>query len=510
MVDKQRIHAFAIKYHTLYVNPQTEEKDVFDAFADQCFAFGFEMDCGKRFKGTYSSAAFNNNDALDRIIESVDDIELLGSAIFSHWRYVTHWSYNEHLLDDAHRQWFITAFERLAVITGEPDMYPFIFEGELEKLQLISNTICCGPYPEPDKEVEQHLTITSDGRVWLSRYAFGDPGMEHTLIERKHFSVSKDAVMKIMDAVSEYFSNEYDIDFVTDVGSWNLTLTNTDGRQYKITGPLYLDLQTAQGGLSDIIRSQLKRNDLYLFDGNPDAISKIDIHYHRHTKIMPGVKPEGVTWEYVTWDYNERLTLNRESETIEHFREIGSGCTVKKIYYVEEGVSSFLDDMGIDAFSEVIGNPADVINNPLERKDYTITIETKHGIVRKINGTYDKNGLPSDWPDFMDNLFEFITSYGIGELFDPHVYGKAKRRQSDYIFCNVTFEEGGRTYYYIADNDIFEEGDWVVVPAGQDNHEAIVRIESIEYHPAEEAPFPIEKTKHILRKHEEDEDDSKD
>ena len=67
-----------------------------------------------------------------------------------------------------------------------------------------------------------------------------------------------------------------------------------------------------------------------------------------------------------------------------------------------------------------------------------------------------------------------------------------------------------RDSYYIADNDKFEEGDWVVVPAGQDNHEAIVRIESIEYHPAEEAPFPIEKTKHILRKYEEDDDDSKD
>ena len=68
-------------------------------------------------------------------------------------------------------------------------------------------------------------------------------------------------------------------------------------------------------------------------------------------------------------------------------------------------------------------------------------------------------------------------------------------------FCNVEFEEGGRTYCYLADSDEYSVGDLVVVPAGRDNHEAVARIESIEYHPAEEAPFPIEKTKRIIRKH---------
>ncbi len=51
------------------------------------------------------------------------------------------------------------------------------------------------------------------------------------------------------------------------------------------------------------------------------------------------------------------------------------------------------------------------------------------------------------------------------------------------------------------------EGDLVVVPAGPDNHEAVVRIETIEYHSEDEAPFPVDKTKHILRKYEEDDDE---
>jgi hypothetical protein len=69
----------------------------------------------------------------------------------------------------------------------------------------------------------------------------------------------------------------------------------------------------------------------------------------------------------------------------------------------------------------------------------------------------------------------------------------------------VEFEDGGRTYCYLADSDDFCEGDLVVVPAGPDNHEAVVRIESIEYHSSESAPFPVEKIKHIQRKYEENE-----
>lgn len=509
MATNKEIHDFAVKYHSLYVNPQTTEREVEEGFADECFSFGFEMDCGNKFIETFSSDAFYKNNELDKVIDSIDDVALLGSAIFSHWRYVTHWADYSSTLDEEHRPWFITAFGRLAVITEEEDVNTFIFEGRLQKIQLISNNICYGPCPEPDDEVEQHLTITADARVWFSRYRYGAVGDKYELIEKQCYSVTTEVVNEIMAAVSGYFGDEYYIDFVTDVGSWDLLLTNTDGHTFKIVGPLCHDLQTASGGLSEIIRSKLERNDLFMFDGNPDAVTRIEIKYHRNTKIKPGVIPEGVTWEYVTWDYNEALIIDRSSETLKHVREIGSGCKITNIYYVQEGITSFLDDIDVNAFSEVKGNPPDAVDNPLEIKEYTITVVTKHGNERVVTGTFDKNGLPTDWPDYINDIYEFMAFYGLGELFDERVYGKAKRRRSDFIFCNVEFERGGRTYCYLADSDEYCEGDLVIVPAGPDNHEAVVRIESLEYRSAEDAPFPIEKTKHIIRKYEDDaEDDS--
>lgn len=268
MAEMKIIHDFAVKYHSLYVDPQTTELDVEKGFAKQCFALGFKMDCGNSFIDAFSADAFNKVEELDKVIDEIDDVQLLGSAIFSHWRYVTHWDDYSHLLNNEHRLWFIAAFGRLAVLTEEDDS-TFIFEGTLKKIRLVSKNIRFGHCPKPEDEVEQHLTITADGRVWLSRYRYGVFGSKHKLIEKLSFSVSPKAVEKIMGAVADYFGNEYSMEIVSDVGSWNLVLTNTEGKIFNITGPLYHDLQTAAGGLSDIIRTNLNRNDLFAFDGNP-------------------------------------------------------------------------------------------------------------------------------------------------------------------------------------------------------------------------------------------------
>ncbi|HOJ12192.1 MAG TPA: hypothetical protein PK733_16605 [Clostridiales bacterium] len=66
------------------------------------------------------------------------------------------------------------------------------------------------------------------------------------------------------------------------------------------------------------------------------------------------------------------------------------------------------------------------------------------------------------------------------------------------MFCSVEFTEGGKSYYYISDDDTIEVGDLVIVPVGKDEHTATVEVVNIEYFSEEKAPFPIEKAKHII------------
>ena len=133
---------------------------------------------------------------------------------------------------------------------------PHNFKGKLRKIRIVSNNLGYGPCPEPDEEIEQRLTITSAGKVWLSRYCYGDFNGDQKLLNKTTFSISEDAAAVIMSAMTEYFSIDYDISFATDVGSWDLELTNEDGKIFRMTGSLFKDLIVPGGGLSDIIREK--------------------------------------------------------------------------------------------------------------------------------------------------------------------------------------------------------------------------------------------------------------
>lgn len=507
MADTKQIHEFALKWCDKFRDQNIHYIELVDHYlADDCAELGFKMDCGHAFAEKYGDAA-RNSDALDRIIDDVDDIPLLGSAIYSQWRYFNHWAYSgAEILKPQNRAWFILALSRLALLTGDT---PFIFQGEPQKIRIVSNSICYGPPPEPEDEVEQHLTINAEGRVWFSAYNFGEGFGRYKKNRSQMFKIDKAVADKVLNSVASYFSGKYEELFATDIGDWVMEITNTDGEIYKFRGSLCADFEVNGVDLSDMVREALGMDDLYVFDGNnkPDRVDRVTVDYHRITKIK-SQQPVSETAEYVTWDYTERLVLDRESETVEHIQNIGSGCVISRKLYVQGGVESLLDDIDADdLFGEIEGNPDDVVDTPLESKDYTIIVDFKKGPQRIIQGTYDKKALPEFWGDFANDVWQFIRFYGFGEILDPAVYEKMKRRKQDYIYCSVEFEEGYKSYYYIADDDNIAVGDYVVVPIGKDNHHSVAEVVKIEYFAEEDVPLPLERTKHIIRKCTDTDDD---
>ncbi|WP_051131574.1 hypothetical protein [Oscillibacter ruminantium] len=392
--------------------------------------------------------------------------------------------------------------------TQENPMVPR-FTGTPSKMLLRCEECFFSRPADTGEEARQSVSIHADGRVFVSRFFFDDADMLRQSQKRSVAKIDAKTAQWLLERTVQYYRDRQEETIVCDAGSWELTITNTDGESFCYSGALIEDA-TEDESLSNLIRDNLDNQELWLFDGNPDRLDSIVVRYHRITKIKPGVIPPDVTWEYATWDYTEQLSIDRKTETLEHIMCVGSGCVITNQYYVEEGVSGFLDAISVSALSCIKGNPPDVIVNPMETRDYEIEIHTKLGNYRVVTGTFDRDGLPGDWADFINDIYEFISFYGVGELFDTRLYNKPRRRQSDLIFCNVQFEEYGKTYCYLTDNDELCEGDRVVVPAGTDNHEAIARIESIEYHSAENAPYPLEKVKKIIREYVADDDDADD
>lgn len=70
-----------------------------------------------------------------------------------------------------------------------------------------------------------------------------------------------------------------------------------------------------------------------------------------------------------------------------------------------------------------------------------------------------------------------------------------------YTFVGVIFTFANYHYYYLTNDDTISIGDYVVAPVGTDNKECVGKVVSVEKHLHISVPFPIEKTKWIIRKY---------
>lgn len=117
---KKKIHEFAEKYYHIFLDPKTTSADVDEPFfGDECARVGFEMDCGKTFTGYYEEKSMYDTSGLMEVINDIYDPMVLGSGIFSKWRYITHWSFCSSCLDEDNRLWFSLALKKLMDLTEE-------------------------------------------------------------------------------------------------------------------------------------------------------------------------------------------------------------------------------------------------------------------------------------------------------------------------------------------------------------------------------------------------------
>lgn len=494
---KEQIHAFANHYFDIFRDPKASNFQVEEGFAEKCFALGFEMDSGNSFCEKYPKA-FNDYSELDKIIEEIDDPQFLGTAIFSQWRYITHWSYCSHPLDEQYRPWFITAFGRLVTITSEDNSPPYVFHGNVKKVKIHSNNMGYGFLPREGTEVEQHLTITDDGRVWLTRYAISEDlnFAKLTKTEQRQFKISSDKAKFLLDKYTKYFRDEYEISFATDVGSFEMQITDDEGKTAYFIGPLICEFEVDGYDLSQLTRDTVEDQTLFVFDNNEfERIERITIDHEHKKKI---VAADG---QVVTWNPTNHIVIDRKTDTIEYTYNIGTECDVTRKYHVAQGVSNFLDELEYqNLFVEFEEKELDAIIPEDDEATYTATVDFLRGPSRFVAGRYDKQGLPIDWPEFIEDLYDFMSFYGFGEMFDEKQYGRTYRKTNDYIFLSVRFGEYGKTYYYLTEDDTIQVGDQVVVPVGSEGKERIVEVAKKEYYSSDRVPMPIEKVKSIVGK----------
>lgn len=486
------LHEFAEEYLEIYSDLEENYYYLENEFADRCEYLDLKMDCGKGYERLFPDT-LQDLGKFENSLEIVKDPELLGSAIFSQWRYVTYWSGEgfQGLKNEFYRSWFIMAFKKLKELTENPC---YIEKPEKSnRIRIRSNCMCYGPGPEIGEEIEQHITVGLDGKVEYTAFMYEEKAV-YRRSTKEEFRISPEDAAKLLSYISDYFADEsHLIPLATDIGSWDILISNESGEQYYTTGSLYEDLFYKEVGLSQLVREILKCPYLMVFDGRDlsKSIEKICIDYGR-TVLRESVKSK----------YTESITIDRQTETIEYLRRTAEGYELKNLYYVKDEIGPFLDSIDPIGLFGTINDFDETVSVSEHDNDavYQITVDFAYGDSKTFEGWYDKTGLPSDWDHFIEKLLDFLHSFGEWELFKAKQYNKHRRKKGDYIFLSVIFDEWSKEYYYLTDDDSIEEYDEVLVPVGKNNKEEIVEVVKKEYFAESEVPMPLEKVKKVIRK----------
>ena len=111
-INNKRVHSFAAR---ALKQIDAHNKNFYD-WGDEFEKLGFDMDFGNEFCKVYP-LALESSSELEKIIDKVSDIALLGSAIYSKWRYAVYWQLVIDVSEDD-RAWFKIALEHLLLISA--------------------------------------------------------------------------------------------------------------------------------------------------------------------------------------------------------------------------------------------------------------------------------------------------------------------------------------------------------------------------------------------------------
>jgi hypothetical protein len=90
-------------------------------------------------------------------------------------------------------------------------------------------------------------------------------------------------------------------------------------------------------------------------------------------------------------------------------------------------------------------------------------------------------------------MFAFGNFINLGGFMNAMKPGEVK-------YCGVEFSGSGKVYHYRTTDLRIAVDDIVIVPVGHDNYEREATVKTVEFCHWDDTPYPLEKTKEILRK----------
>lgn len=363
------------------------------------------------------------------------------------------------------------------------------FYGTLEKIRIRS---CRATDPSlPGFNEEQLLEITRDGEVKLTQKAPSGT-------EKNKIHISQADADSVFAAFSETFASYRKERIPSISGHWRVRLLTDDNEVYFYHGANGQDYRYHDESLTDILRQRTGMPGLFGLSVKTETKSKVkSIEISLEQTATNEVKDK-YTSEYgiCIHDTNEWLLISSEG-TLTYNRRIANIGRISLQYELKDKVTEFLKLYeGRNVFSRPKGHSPDTVQDEI-RKTYKMVVTRDDGDTSVLEGSFDKNGLPGDWADFVGRLTDFFQDQSLGILFDSRSYNKVLRKNDEVAFCGVDIDGVVRTRYYRCGDEICED-DTVVVPTPMKHTMAIGRVVEVRHYPKDQVPKDMARTQEIL------------
>ena len=363
------------------------------------------------------------------------------------------------------------------------------FYGTLEKIRFRS---CRATDPSlPGFNEEQLLEITRDGEVKLTQKAPSGT-------EKNKIHISQADADSVFAAFSETFASYRKERIPSISGHWRVRLLTDDNEVYFYHGANGQDYRYHDESLTDILRQRTGMPGLFGLSVKTETKSKVkSIEISLEQTATNEVKDKYAS-EYgiCIHDTNEWLLISSEG-TLTYNRRIANIGRISLQYELKDKVTEFLKLYeGRNVFSRPKGHSPDTVQDEI-RKTYKMVVTRDDGDTSVLEGSFDKNGLPGDWADFVGRLTDFFQDQSLGILFDSRSYNKVLRKNDEVAFCGVDIDGVVRTRYYRCGDEICED-DTVVVPTPMKHTMAIGRVVEVRHYPKDQVPKDMARTQEIL------------
>ena len=363
------------------------------------------------------------------------------------------------------------------------------FHGPLKKIRIRS---CRATDPSlPGFDEEQLLEITRDGTVKLTQKTPSGT-------EKVKTRISQADTDFVFAAFSEVFASYRKERIPSVSGHWRVRLLTDDNEVYFYHGANGQEYRYHDEPLTDILRQRTGMPGLFGLSVKTETKSKVkSIEISLEQTAADEVKDRYANECGIRiHDSNEWLLISSEG-TITYNRRVASVGRVSLQYELKTKVTELLrayDDQSV--FSRPKRYSADTVQDEI-RKTYKIVVTRDSGDTSVLEGSFDKDGLPDNWADFVGRLRDFFQGQSLGMLFDSRVYSKVLRKSNEVAFCGVDIDGTVGTRYYRCGDEICE-GDTVVVPTPMKHTLAIGRVVEIRHYLKDQIPKDMAQAQEIL------------